>query len=108
MSNKATKKLCFVVGPIGSEDSETRIHADWLLEEIIQPVLLEFPDYEVKRADQDPRPGLIDAQLINDLLTADLVNVKNSIQSKPSNPIVRIKRHRFCVANNFGSRSFNL
>jgi hypothetical protein len=74
MSNKATKKkLCFVVGPIGREDSEIRIHADWLLEEIIQPVLSEFHDYEVKRADQDPRPGLIDAQLINDLLTADLV-----------------------------------
>jgi hypothetical protein len=28
MSNKATKKkLCFVVGPIGSEDSEIRVHA---------------------------------------------------------------------------------
>jgi len=32
-----------------------------------------FPSYHVKRADEDPRPGLIDAQLINDLLTADLV-----------------------------------
>jgi hypothetical protein len=36
MSNKATKKkLCFVVGPIGSEDSEIRIHADWLLEFLV-------------------------------------------------------------------------
>jgi len=33
-----------------------------------------FLEYdEPKRADQDHRPGLIDAQLINDLLTADLV-----------------------------------
>jgi hypothetical protein len=32
-----------------------------------------FPDYRVKRADEDPRPGLIDAQMINDLLNAELV-----------------------------------
>ena len=32
-----------------------------------------FPDFTVKRADEDPRPGLIDAQVINDLLTAALV-----------------------------------
>jgi hypothetical protein len=67
------KKLCFVVGPIGAEDSAPRIHADWLLEEIILPVMADFPDFEVKRADQDHRPGLIDARLINDLLTAELV-----------------------------------
>ena len=32
-----------------------------------------LPDFVVKRADHDPRPGLIDAQMINDLLNADLV-----------------------------------
>jgi hypothetical protein len=69
----AQSRLCFVVGPIGAEDSETRTHADWLLEEILRPVMAQFPDFRVKRADEDPRPGLIDAQLINDLLTADLV-----------------------------------
>jgi|SRR5579862_1328954 len=67
------KKLCFVIGPIGEPESEPRIHADWLLEGIIEPVLGGFPDFKVKRADQDPRPGLIDAQLINDLLNAELV-----------------------------------
>jgi hypothetical protein len=66
-------KLCFVIGPIGPEDSDVRTHADWLLEEIIQPVMNDFPEYQVRRADQDHRPGLIDAQLINDLLTAELV-----------------------------------
>jgi hypothetical protein len=66
-------KLCFVVSPIGAEDSEERIHADWLLELIIKPVMADFPDYRVKRADEDPRPGLIDAQMINDLLNAELV-----------------------------------
>src|ERR1700722_9256339 len=69
----ADKKLCFVIGPIGDEGSDFRIHADWLLEGIIEPVMSEFPDFTVKRADHDPRPGLIDAQMINDLLNADLV-----------------------------------
>jgi hypothetical protein len=67
------KKLCFVIGPVGDPESDPRIHADWLLEGIIEPVMIEFPDFTVKRADQDPRPGLIDAQMINDLLNADLV-----------------------------------
>jgi len=67
------KKLCFVVGPIGDEGSEFRIHADWLLEGIIKPVLANFPDFHVKRADQDTRPGLIDVHMINDLLDAELV-----------------------------------
>jgi hypothetical protein len=73
LSKMPDKKLCFVIGPIGEPESEPRIHADWLLEGIIEPVLAEFPDFRVKRADQDPRPGLIDAQLINDLLNAELV-----------------------------------
>ena len=68
-----TKKLCFVIGPIGEDGSDIRIHADWLLEGIIEPVIAGFSDFQVKRADHDPRPGLIDAQMINDLLNADLV-----------------------------------
>ena len=67
------KKLCFVIGPIGDQNSEPRIHADWVLNGIIKPVMSEFPDFTVKRADEDPRPGLIDARMINDLLMADLV-----------------------------------
>jgi hypothetical protein len=66
-------KLCFVVGPIGDEGSEIRNHADWLLNGIIQPVLAGFPEFRVKRADQDARPGLIDVHMINDILDAELV-----------------------------------
>jgi len=73
MTTKDSKKLCFVVGPIGSEDSEPRIHADWLLEYIIQPAMQAFPDFVTKRADQIAVPGMIDAQIINALLTAELV-----------------------------------
>src|SRR6266568_694802 len=67
------KKLCFVVSPIGKPDSEVRTHADWVLDGIIRPVMDKFPDFIVKRADDDPRPGQIDVHMIDDLLNADLV-----------------------------------
>ena len=74
-------KLCFVVGPIGADDGPQRIHADWLLEFIIHPVMAEFPRFETKRADQISTPGMIDAQVINALLNADLVIADLSTQN---------------------------
>src|SRR5450631_4057284 len=59
----ADKKLCFIVSPIGKPDSEVRIHADWVLDGVIRPVMNKFPDFIVKRADDDSRPGLIDIHL---------------------------------------------
>jgi hypothetical protein len=73
MTDIERKKLCFVVGPIGDEGSPERIHADWLLDGIIAPVLKDYDQFKVKRADRDPRPGNIDSHMINDLLDADLV-----------------------------------
>ena len=63
----------FVVGPIGAEDSDFRIHADWVLEEIVNPTMLKCPDFAVSRADKLMQPGLIDSQVITMLLNADLV-----------------------------------
>jgi len=70
MPDVPKKKLCFVVSPIGDEGSATRIHADWVLNGIIRPVMDGYPDFQVKRADQDARPGLINVQMIIDLLDA--------------------------------------
>lgn len=67
------KRLCFVVGPIGSQGTETRNHADLLLEFIIKPVMRDFPHYLVKRQDEDSKPGMIDSQIIVALRDADLV-----------------------------------
>jgi len=68
------KKTCFVVGPIGDDDSDDRIHADWLLEEIIEPVFREhFSGYQVSRADRMPNPGQITTQVITALLESELV-----------------------------------
>lgn len=74
MAKKLERKKCFVVGPIGADDSDDRIHADWLLEEIIQPVFTEyFKEFDVTRADKISDPGRIDAQVISSLLDSELV-----------------------------------
>ncbi|MBY2913615.1 hypothetical protein [Rhizobium leguminosarum] len=71
---KVKKPVCFVVSPIGETGSPERIHADWLLEGIIKPVFAaHYPNYEIIRADKMPAPGLIDVQIIEHLLDAELV-----------------------------------
>lgn len=68
------KKVCFVVSPIGSPGTPERIHADWLLDGIINPLFaVHYRHYEVIRADKMPAPGMIDSQIIEHLLDADLV-----------------------------------
>jgi hypothetical protein len=67
------QKTCFVVGPIGDPDSETRVHADWFLEEIVEPVFRSRTEFKVVRADKMAQPGMIDAQVIEQLFDADIV-----------------------------------
>jgi hypothetical protein len=67
------KKLCFVVGPIGSPGEPINDHANFLLEYIIKPVMEEFPEYRVMRQDENTNPGMIDTQIITALRDADLV-----------------------------------
>ena len=72
--NKEQKELrhCFLIGPIGAEGSEVRTAADWLLLGIVKPVLLEM-GFQVQRADEIPDPGMIDSQVINRIMDADMV-----------------------------------
>jgi hypothetical protein len=81
MAEAPRTKLCFVVGPIGELGTEIRKHADWLLNGIIRPALDEFHAFHVKRADHDVRPGLIDVQMINDIIDADLVIADLSLRN---------------------------
>jgi hypothetical protein len=68
------EKLCFVIGPIGDEGSESRTHANWLLDGIIRPVFSEhFSDFVVQRADEIKAPGDINSQVINRIMDAELV-----------------------------------
>jgi hypothetical protein len=64
--------LCFVIGPIGDTGSATRKHADMLLNAIIKPVLQTL-GYRVRRADEDPTPGMISPAVIRDIRDAKLV-----------------------------------
>ena len=74
MATKGKDKSCFVIGPIGSEESAERIDADWLLRGIIEPILKNDPfNYVVQRANQMPKPGVITSQVINATIESDLV-----------------------------------
>jgi hypothetical protein len=71
---EAAKKVCFVIGPIGDAGTDTRRHADWLLEGIIEPVFnTHFQDFIVERSDKISAPGSISSQIIIRLHTAQLV-----------------------------------
>src|SRR4051794_27416670 len=79
MSDQATpapprQPLCFVIGPIGSEGTDIRKHADLILHAIVKYVLSspEF-GYRVKRADEDADPGMVGDRVIADILNAELV-----------------------------------
>ena len=77
-----SKKLCFVIGPIGEPGSPIRIHANWLLKEIIQPVFAEnFPEFRVERADEITAPGSINSQVITRLFDAPLVIADMSLST---------------------------
>jgi hypothetical protein len=81
MANE-TKKLCFVIGPIGDAGTETRTHADWLLDGIIRPVFVEhFPEFGVLRADEIRAPGDINSQIIQRLMDAELVIADMSLHN---------------------------
>lgn len=66
--------LCFVIGPIGKENTSERKHADLLLYLLVKHVLEneEFK-YKVKRADEDADPGMIGDRVITDIIQAPLV-----------------------------------
>ncbi len=69
----AEKKTCFVIGPIGNPDSETRKWADSLLKYVITPATSEHNYNPPVRADEICLTGLITMQIIGHLISADLV-----------------------------------
>lgn len=73
-SKSSAQKTCFVVSQIGHEESEARIQADWVFDGILTPLFREdFKDFCLIRADRINSPGLIDAQVIDNILNSDLV-----------------------------------
>ena len=56
-------KICFVITPIGTEDSVERKHSDTILKHLLEPVLKDFGLRPV-RADKIAKPGIITKQVI--------------------------------------------
>jgi hypothetical protein len=65
-------KRCFVITPIGDENTLTRRRADQILKYVIEPAVAKF-GYDTTRADQIARPGLITSQIIEHLIEDELV-----------------------------------
>lgn len=63
------EKMCFVVTPIGEDDSEQRKHANLILKNVIEPVVTEL-GLKAMRADQIDRAGLITKQIFECLAHA--------------------------------------
>ncbi|PNZ27691.1 hypothetical protein CD122_05975 [Staphylococcus rostri] len=65
-------KKCFVVCPIGADNSSERAQSDSLLKYILEPVLNEF-DFEVIRADKINSPSIITDDILKHLNESELV-----------------------------------
>lgn len=67
-----SKKTCFIVCPIGEDNSEIRKHSDTVLKYIITPALSQ-DEFDIIRVDSLPTVDRIDQTIIEYLQTADLV-----------------------------------
>ena len=66
-------KKCFIIGPIGNDNSLTRENANKLLEYIIKPVLDDLKYESPSRSDYLNQPGLITSQIIKGIKEAGFV-----------------------------------
>jgi hypothetical protein len=62
---------CFIITPIGGDDSRERQHADAVLKHLIEPVLAEV-GIGVLRADKITKPGIINKQIVAQLAYSKL------------------------------------
>lgn len=65
-------KFCFIVTPIGPDNSEIRRSTDGLLRAVLEPVLRD-KGYDVEVAHEIDTPGSITDQVINRILESELV-----------------------------------
>jgi hypothetical protein len=67
-----SEKLCFVISPIGEQDSETRKRSDQVLRHVIRPAAVAC-GYKAVRADEIDKPGMITSQVIQHIVSDELV-----------------------------------
>lgn len=66
------QKECFVISPIGEDESETRKRSNQVLRHIIRPAVEEC-GYKAIRADEIDKPGIITSQVIQHVVSDPLV-----------------------------------
>ena len=71
-TDSGATRVCFVIAPIGPEESAVRKRSDDVLNEIIRPVV-EESGYKAVRADAIAVPGIITNQVIDHVLSSELV-----------------------------------
>lgn len=76
------KKKCFIISPIGKDDSETRRKSEGLNNSVIKPTLKEL-EFEVIAPHEIDTPGSITNQVIQHLLEDDLV-IANLTELNPN------------------------
>jgi hypothetical protein len=72
MVTKPEKRICFIISPIGDNESEVRKRSDKVLKHIITPSVEPF-GYDVIRADKISEPGIITTQIIQYIVDSALV-----------------------------------
>ena len=66
------ERTCFVIAPIGDENSETRKRSDQVFKHVIKPAASEC-GYKAIRADEISEPGIITSQVIQHVVEDPLV-----------------------------------
>jgi nucleoside 2-deoxyribosyltransferase len=76
------QRVCFVISPIGADASSTRRSINGLVDAVIEPTLIDL-GFDVRVAHRMTNPGSITNQVIELLLSADLV-IANLTELNPN------------------------
>ena len=80
-NDNVSKKKCFIITPIGSENDPIRRHIDGVINAAIKPALGD--EFEVNVAHEMPRIGSITRQIIEEIYKSDLV-IANLTHNNPN------------------------
>lgn len=92
MAKAVDKKVCFVITPIGDDNSEIRRHIDGIIEQAIEPALGE--KYKIVAAHKEYAIGSINDRVIKSVFEADLV-IANLTNTNPNVMYELAIRHSF-------------